>query len=232
MRKTILALCLVGMLLAVTGLSMARGRDSGVAYYTEVKGDVKVSIDQIGHRNVYFENMVRIGRGSLDFDQDIIMPCGRFSNDVRLNGRNLKFDNIAEQSRGTISFEQGIYAGESSSNGDEVASKQVFSKMTEMGRRYIAQEVIVHPTNNAGHECEPDSLKMRSGEKGQFGMMTCGPESMAMLGQKGKATGDYIFAEQRSNIGGFSKSTIESFNSANWLKFEQMLMFSSMGNCC
>ncbi len=225
MRKTILTLFIIGMFIGVANVSMAIIPDQpskSVQYYTEFTGDGIISVDQVGHNNVCFENRIRIGYGTLNFDQDIVTDYGQFENDIRLNGHDLKLDNIACEADDVIEFNQKLFAGESARNGDQVRSRQIFTKNC----KFLAQEVIAHPTDNPNNECEPDRLNMFSGEKGQFGMMSKGPNATAVLGQKGKFIGDYFCAEQRSNIGGFSKSTIESYNNADWINFEQMMMFS------
>jgi len=226
MKKTLIFLTVFSMLLCTVGLAAAVGplSESNISFYTQIKGKGQVTIRQSGHENTIFENQMKIDKGTIDFKQNINTVYGKLINNVRLNGNDLKFNNCAGEESGTIQFEQQLYAGESSTNWDEVKSKQTF----RVGNKYISQNVQVNPTANSGIECEPDRLNMKNGERGQFGMLSVMDGYMAMLGQKGKATGDYILAEQMTNIGGFARSKVESLNNNDWVNFEQMLMFSSM----
>lgn len=215
------------MFLGVASLSMAVSPQQPSVYFsTEVRGTGTISVDQYSNScvDVMFETKVRMRQGTLNFDQDIVRGRDRFSNDVRMNGRGIKFDNMAGKHQRVIHFEQRLSIDESSANWDELKSKQVFSRGTPNGRKYIAQEFQVNPTANPGQECEPDKCK-KLVQDGYFFMGRYDPE--AMLHQKGKATGDYIMGRQWSNIGGFSQSKVEQYNQADYTTIEQMLMFSS-----
>lgn len=213
------------------------------SFWTSVNGNGVISVDNYGHKDVFFGNDLKVGSGTLNFDQDIHTPYGHFSNDVRLHGSNLKLENyageqyVAGQWSGTgegwvpshrsITFDQKLYAGESSTNWDEATSTQSFSKCG----KYIAQTVQVNPTGNPYYlEVEPDRLNMWSGDYGQNGVMnskSIQPSfgGRATLNQEGKMHADYDLAKQWTNMNGGAVSKIVSWNNDNWVHFEQAISF-------
>ncbi|HDM66986.1 MAG TPA: hypothetical protein ENG62_01185, partial [Thermoplasmatales archaeon] len=173
MRKTLLVGILILSMIAATSMVSS----GSVVYTSIVNGNGVVSIDQYGHKNVEFQNQIRIGTGTLNFKQNIYTNYGRFYNTVRLNGEDLRLNNIASEQfvpghwSGTgvgwiedhrsVSFSQQLYVGESSKDWDEAKAEQVFYIGHDYSK-YIAQMVQVNPTDNPGKEVEPDRLFMFS----------------------------------------------------------------------
>ena len=239
MKKILIAGLVAFALVAITGMASA----SNVQFITNVNGNGVISVDNYGHKNVVFVNDLRVGSGTINFDQDIYTGYGHFSNDVRLHGTDLRLNNnVGEQyvaghwsgtgagwvkSHREVAFGQKIYTGESSTNWDEARSTQSFS----FNGKYIAQKVQVNPTNNPGQEVESDTLNMWSGDYGQGGVMN--DKFMktvfggrATLSQEGKMHADYDFAKQWTNMNSGAGSSIVSYNNVDWIHFEQMLTLS------
>lgn len=241
MRKILLAGILVLSMIAATSMVSS----SSVVYTSIINGNGVISVDQYGHKNVEFQNQMKVGTGTLNFKQNIYTNYGHFYNTVRLNGKDLRINNIASEqyvpghwsgtgvgwvkSHRSVTFSQQLYVGESSKNWDEAKAEQVFY-MGHNYEKYIAQKVQVNPTENPGHEVEPDRLFMFSNTTGQYGIMNSKfiqPSfgGRATLHQTGKMHADYDFAKQWSNIGGVSGSSVVSWNNPNWVHFDQGLTF-------
>lgn len=241
MRKILLVGLLVLSMIATATIASS----SSIVYTSIVNGNGVISIDQYAHKNVEFQNQVRISTGTLNFKQNIYTNYGRLYNNVRLNGRDLRLNNIANEQfipghwSGTgvgwiedhraISFSQQLYVGESSKDWDEAKAEQVLY-IGQDYLKYIAQKVQVNPTNSSGPEVEPDRLFMFSNTTGQFGVLNnkfIQPSfgGRATLQQIGKMHADYDLAKQWSNIGGISGSSIVSWDNPNWVNFDQSLSF-------
>ena len=236
MKKTLIAIAIVGMFVGLGGLAMAGPiHDPGVTLLTEVKGSGTILVDQYSNADdVLMQTKARLSRGTLNFEQDIVdnkrICClsvrDALNNDVRMNGRGIKLDNIAGKMDGTMQFEQVLKIDESSQNGDELYSKQILSRTIRgcrINKAYrITQEFKLHPTNNPGQEVEPDKCKKLT----QEGSTSLGFPLDMMLHQKGKAMGDYVMGKQTSNIGGHSSSLVEQYNAQDWISID-MLVFAS-----
>ena len=234
---------IIGAITAIIALAVVAAPVlATTSFWTEVNGNGVISVDNYGHKNVVFGNDLRVGSGTLKFDQDIHTGYGHFSNDVRLHGTDLRLKNqagedyVAGQWSGTgegwvpahraITFSQKLYTGESSTNWDEAKSTQSFSK----NGKYIAQTVKLNPTHNPGSEVEPDRLNMWSSDYGQNGVMnskSIQPSfgGRATLNQEGKMHADFDYAKQWTNRNGGASSTVVSWNNPNWVHFEQAISF-------
>jgi len=242
MRKTIMVLAVMGMLLCVASVAMAKPmppKPVSVALYTEVSGSGTISINQFGDiDDLILQTSVRMPTGTLNFKQKLEdKSCGFFSmtkdeftNDIRMNGQGIYLDNIAGKSEGMMHFDQKLKIAESSQNWDELKSKQVFTKTkyswfcTSVFK--MIEEFQLNPTANNGQECEPDAAKYLN----QEGVHNMGKTIDSMMHQKARVTGDYIFAKIKAKLpnGDVAKSVVEQYNAADWTTIEQMIMSSSM----
>lgn len=242
MRKTIMALAVIGMLLCVASVAMAKPmlpQQPSVALYTEVSGSGKISIDQFSDaKDVLMQTKVRMPSGTLNFEQKLVESkrmgpmrvLDKFVNDIRMNGQGIYLDNMAGKSEGSMYFNQKLKIAESSQNWDELKSKQVFTKIIrgcDHERVFkMIEEFQLNPTANQGHECEPDAAKYVD----QEGVHNMGIPIDSMMHQKAKVTGDYIFAKIKAKLpnGDVAKSQVKQFNAADWTTIEQMITSSSM----
>jgi len=244
MKKTLMVFAVIGMFLCVASVATAFSMPShseqpSVALYTEVSGSGKISIDQFSDaQDVLMQTKVRMPSGTLNFRQKLeetSYSCfskvtDEFTNDIYMNGRGIYLDNIAGKSEGIMHFDQKLKIAESSSNWDELLSKQIFTKTIKSWFRTsvfkMVEEFIVCPTENPGQECEPDAAKYLD----QEGVHNMGKTIDSMMHQKGRVTGDYIFAKIKCMLpnGDVAKSIVEQYNAADWTTIEQMIMSSSL----
>jgi len=237
----------------VIGLAAALvlGLTVGIASATVIQSNFVntngvVTINQFASApDVVFTNALRVGTGILNFNQGISSTYGNFTNNVRLNSGDwygdLRIDNFATEQyigwtwvAGTgwvvphreIGFNQNVYMGESNWNWDAATSRQTFSSMPG----YIQQEVIVHPLPVAPEQVEPDTLDLW-GTDFQGGVLNSTPlqpavGGRAMLQQTGRASADYVFAGQYSNIGGVITGTILQIGYTGWTNFTQIIQYN------
>ena len=117
MKKTIMALAVMGMLFSVASVAMAYAPQPSVALYTEVSGSGKISIDQFSDaQDVLMQTKVRMPTGTLNFKQKLedtsygffSKTTDKFTNDIRMNGRGIYLDNMAGKSEGSMYFDQKL----------------------------------------------------------------------------------------------------------------------------
>lgn len=224
MKKAIFVLAVIGMLIGVSGLAMACSpeMEPKVKFDTKIKAAGEVSVNQYSKTNlpVEFKNDIK-GKdySTLNINQVVKTQTGlRLANMVRLHGMNPVFKGKTMSMGPIILFGQKLSVEESHDNGDEVYSKNVFSK----NGKYASQEVIHHPTANGGNEVEPDTAIVK--QKGKA--LVFGSVGFGDLSQKVRSIGDITYLGQKTNLGGFSKSEIVSENH-DWSSYTQKLSFGT-----
>ena len=240
MRKTIMALAVIGMFLCVASITIACTPEPRVEAFVGVKssGDADITIRQISKvDNVLMQADVKTD-GKLDLTQKLTAKsCGFFSkttdelvNKIDANGRGIDVNSVVGNSEGYLHFNAQLKMAESSSNNEGMQSRQVFTKTkqswfsTDVFK--MIQKFQICPTD-VSPEIEPDKLKNSNIE----GIHKIGSTKDTMMYQKIRGSADLMTAMQRIVENGdvTSSSSVVIPNSSAMNTIEMMMsMMPSM----